>query len=205
QAGHSRLALNYVCGVPSNTKSVIVHHFQFEPNRRFPSSPIVSVGSTVLRNDEAPTSPLNFPLQDFTVLLRVVVPTSTAGVYRNLLNIGNNSSNGAEIYITPGATQAVAEIRGSTNNPCPGQAIAYMTPLDLVAQFRDWGTGPTCRLDIGSGFGAWSTASNARSALGNPQIGWNQGSNGLANALYQRLTVATGLVTRQQLQEYDLN
>lgn len=165
-----------------------------------PSSFIPQSGSALTRSPDSLTVAFNPTLQEFTVRLTAALASDLgAGISRNLLNIGN-TTNGAEIYVT-GLT-AKAEIRGTPNVPSAGAVVSPGALTTMVAQFANWGTAPVCRLDVGSGFGAWSSASDARAALGAALLTLNGGSNGAAVADYQRLIVAPGSWTRDQLSAY---
>lgn len=180
-------------GGDATLASVLAAGCQAE-NATFPSSDIPTTTAEVTRTADDFTFPFDWALADFTVLVIVDVPFGCDATYDNFLNIGN-TSNGAEIYMHQNGS-VYPEIRGTPNAPGAASVVTPGSTATLCAQFRDWGSGPSCRLDAGGGFGAWSAASNARAALGAALIRLNGGSNGGAYAPYQALRLAAGLQTR---------
>jgi hypothetical protein len=164
------------------------------------TSSVPTAAVTVNRPADVFTFPFPFAnlVQDFTVLLTALIPSSPGG-FQNLVGIGT-TGNGAELWIGTGASMN-AEIRGTPNAPTGSLGIAAGAPISVCAQYTGWSSGPTARLDVGGGFGAVGAVGNARTALGSSTINVNNGSHGAGIFLLQAVKIAAGSKTRTQMLE----
>lgn len=160
-----------------------------------PTSYIATAGASATRSDDALSFPFTWPLQDVTVYMDVAhLPPFN---YNQLLNIGGDS-NGLEIYNS--ASAFFAEIRGSSTVNTSTGSPAAATRYQLCAQFKDFATGPKCRIDVGNGFTSFSSTGDVRTALGANTLRVGDGSNGKARLLsLTSLKVAAGQKTLAEM------
>lgn len=71
-AGNVRRIYCYPTGVLQNGLAAIVHHGQLEGGALFPTSPVITNGSSATRIRDSFEPPINFGMQDLTVYLRYV-------------------------------------------------------------------------------------------------------------------------------------
>jgi hypothetical protein len=163
-AGHARYHICYPSGLAANTAAVIVHHAQAEGNSAFPTTPIVTGGSTYARPAETLYWTLLAAPQPLTLYVKLVqgAPIAYAG---GIAYLGNSAGSGARLTIdSSGSFYRLTHNNGSTSVTVTLAAAPNMS--DVVELFATLFADGSVQLSQSiNGAATTATAQSAANAL----------------------------------------
>jgi hypothetical protein len=201
QAGHTRTALCYVTGGTQNGFTTTLHHAQFEANASYPTTPIVTVGSTLARSTDVMFGAFLAAIQAVTVYDNFVW---LGGTMFKQWRYGTGSAYLQ--WAVMNGTQTLTHYDGSTTANA-SRAVA-LTAGDLVELRGVTGATGTMQLNIATNSGAESSSAPSAAlayvaAAGSPQIDFAAGSD--FSIVQKALRIATGSQSLASMQTLDLN
>jgi hypothetical protein len=176
-------------------------------NAAFPSSYIKTTAAAVTRAVDSLTCPFGFGPEDLTIYGRLVRPAhadaaGTLATNPGIIQIGSSTYPDVRIWFDATTRFLIAGIRDGTGTlQQASQAIPAGATIDFAVKVRNWSTGASAALDVGSGYGAFSATIAAVTAFSNQtlRIGAISATDVLDGAL-NRLLVARGLFTLAEMQ-----
>jgi hypothetical protein len=200
-AGNVRQGFCYVTGATQNGFITTLHHAQFEANASYPTTPIVTVGSTLARSTDVMFGAFLAAIQAVTVYDNFVW---LGGTMFKQWRYGTGSAYLQ--WAVMNGTQTLTHYDGSTTANA-SRAVA-LTAGDLVELRGVTGATGTMQLNIATNSGAESSSAPSAAlayvaAAGSPQIDFAAGSD--FSIVQKALRIATGSQSLASMQTLDLN
>ena len=186
----------------NGSAALAIWHGQYEPDKTFESSPIITVASAVTRAADALTVPVNWgPATDITVLATLARPphadgAGALGVSPGIFSIGAGAAARIGAYFDPANRNIVGVIDTATTDQTVSAAIPSGNP-SVLFQFKSLTTGGQVAMDTGSGLSAFSSAATAFSAFSSQTLRIGRYDDELFGTVGQ-LLVLRGLFTRAE-------
>ncbi len=176
---------------------VYLYHAQFEADKAFPTSPIITTSASVTRAADSFTRPLSdfmaAPISDFTIYLSLIRPmwadaTATdLGLYPGLLQIGTYPA-GVRIY----GDQTTRTIKADINGGAVASQNIPAGNLTISVQCKTVTTAAQIAIDVGSGLSAFTASAGALTSWGASSLVLGGGA-GVASAEIVDVRIAPGL------------
>ena len=185
---------------------------QFEVDAAFPSSFILTAGSTVARNADALTYALAWlgqtiteDLDDITTYARMARPfhADASGSIGTPPAVFRLSSSAARLrsHFSFTAREITGEIDTATTDVSKDLALIAGDTIEVLNQYRNLRTGGSVAIDVGSGLSTFSGAATGFSSFANSSLVVGEGTGTpLFGALFE-LKIDRGLRTLKQMQE----